>query len=202
MAHCPADARSGISPNQMTMPASSPSRPQRPASRLPTRPLPLPLTLPLPLATLSSPRDAALYPVVERGTPRYHRKTHPITSHPGELPPLSQHAPSEPASRRLWSSGRITALRPHEVHAARPLPTRQPSVQVVLRTRPGSRGSVLAPPNKPSPPPTKPPTPQDTLRTSPPKALDCCEPSQLSLRTECACQPLLTKSQQTSKLPP
>ncbi len=34
------------------------------------------------------------------------------------------------------------------------------------------------------------PTEPASLRTSQPQALDCCEQSQLSLRTECACQPL------------
>ena len=34
------------------------------------------------------------------------------------------------------------------------------------------------------------PLPTSPLRTSAPQALDCCEPSQLSLRTECAYKPL------------
>jgi hypothetical protein len=60
------------------------------------------------------------------------------------------HKPSQHARRRLWTAGRITALRAHGVRAARP-PNKP------LRTSPGPRGSVLAPsptrksPHKPSP---------------------------------------------------
>ena len=61
--------------------------------------------------------------------------------------PLSQHAPSEQASRRLW-----TAVSHHSSPCVRSTPTR-------------------------------------LHRTSQPQALDCSEPSQLSLRAEHACQP-------------
>jgi hypothetical protein len=92
--------------------------------------------------------------------------------------PPNKHSP-EQASRRPWTAEACCrfpgpACWPGTIQAL--------SQQAPLRTSPGSRGSALAPPHKPSSPPFK-----------QPKALDCCEPSQLSGRTECARPALRTR---------
>ena len=90
-------------------------------------------------------------------------------SPPKPFPPSretpSPFSPSELASLRLWTAGRIAALSRARSAPASP-----------LRTSPGTRGSELAP--LPTSPPNKPAAGSGLLGES-----------QLSLRTECACQP-------------
>jgi len=115
------------------------------------------------------------------------RTAHPFRHKPfSELAPsqisnFRSQIPSEQERRRLWTAGRITALRAHGVRAASspntplsgtsppkaldcgsllplsrsqpagPAPLKLSTRQVPLRPSPGSRGSALAPPNKQSP---------------------------------------------------
>ncbi len=54
--------------------------------------------------------------MIDRGiAPGAHKKRFPALKGRNNLPTR----PSEPASRRLWTAGRITALRAHGVRAAR-----------------------------------------------------------------------------------
>ena len=70
------------------------------------------------------------------GSPPWGQQPERIPRHQLSAPsrePPSPFSPSEPASRRLWTAGRITALSRARSAPASP-----------LRTSPGSRGSVLA----------------------------------------------------------
>jgi hypothetical protein len=81
----------------------------------------------------------------------------------------TQHA-SPPPHQRAEGSGLAVS---HHSSPPRTKCACQPSDQARDREAPYSRH----------------PTSNRPLRTIAPQALDCCEPSQLSLRTECACQP-------------
>jgi hypothetical protein len=81
----------------------------------------------------------------------------------------TQHA-SPPPHQRAEGSGLAVS---HHSSPPRTKCACQPSDQARDREAPHSRH----------------PTSNRPLRTRAPQALDCCEPSQLSLRTKCACQP-------------
>jgi hypothetical protein len=105
-------------------------------------------------------------------------RSQPTAPAPHSRLPTS-HRPLRPSSRRLWTAvsnhsslwRTECAYQPSDQARDREAPhPRLPISNRPLRTSPGSRGSAFAPPNKQSPPPNK-----------QPKALDCCEQSQLSL---------------------